>query len=335
MKGPFPGMEGRVLPGFVDLQVNGGYGHDFTADPASIWIVAGHLLRHGVTAFLPTIISSPPEVAEAAFAVLAEPPPGWVGARPLGLHVEGPAISQVRRGVHPAEALTEPSIAWADRLLTAGPPAMVTLAPELAGAEAVARRLADAGVKVAIGHTDASAAQAETAFGWGMTHATHLFNAMSGLHHRTPGAAAAVLAHDSVTVGLIADGVHVSDVMLRLAWKALGPQRLALVSDAMAAAGMGEGCFRLGPAVATAAEGAVRDSEGRLAGSMALMDGVIRVMARATGCTLADLAAMASTTPAAIVGHSPDPGDAVLVDDQMAVVSTALAGEIAYRRDAS
>ncbi|MFO7291942.1 MAG: N-acetylglucosamine-6-phosphate deacetylase [Actinomycetes bacterium] len=332
---PFAGAEGHVMPGFVDIQVNGAYGHDFTTDPGSIWEVARLLPRHGVTAFLPTVISSPVEVAEAALAVVAAgPPPGFAGAMPLGVHVEGPVISPRRRGTHPAEALQEPSLQWAERLIAAGPPKMVTIAPELPGAEAVVRRLMEAGVVVAIGHSDATAEQAQAAFGWGLRHATHLFNAMSGLDHRAPGVAAAILADDRVTCGLIADGAHVADTMLRLAWRALGPTRIALVTDAMAAAGLADGEYRIGTVDVTVTDGVVRNRDGALAGSAATLDRVVAVMRRATGCSLDDLAAMASATPSAIVGHHPGPGDAVLVDDDLAVVATAIGGEVVWERQA-
>ena len=282
---PFAGAEGHVMPGFVDIQVNGAYGHDFTTDPGSIWEVARLLPRHGVTAFLPTVISSPVEVAEAALAVVAAgPPPGFAGAMPLGVHVEGPVISPRRRGTHPAEALQEPSLQWAERLIAAGPPKMVTIAPELPGAEAVVRRLMEAGVVVAIGHSDATAEQAQAAFGWGLRHATHLFNAMSGLDHRAPGVAAAILADDRVTCGLIADGAYVADTMLRLAWRALGPTRIALVTDAMAPL-LADGEYRIGTVDVTVTDGVVRNRDGALAGSAATLDRVVAVMRRATGCS--------------------------------------------------
>jgi len=241
-------------------------------------------------------------------------------------------ISPRRRGTHPLEVLQEPTLEWAERLIAAGPPKMVTIAPELAGAEPVVRCLLDAGVIVSIGHSDATAAEAQAAFGWGVRHATHLFNAMSGLDHRSPGVAAAILADDRVTCGLIADGVHVADTMLRLAWRTLGPGRIALVTDAMAAAGLPDGPYKIGPVEVTVSDGVVRNTDGALAGSAATLDRVVAVMRRATGCSLDDLAAMASTTPAAIVGYRPDPGDAVLLDDDLHVVATAIGGEVVWER---
>lgn len=331
---PFGDLDGTVVPGFVDLQVNGGFGWDFTSDPSTIWDVAAQLPRHGVTSFLPTVISSPLERAVSALEVLADGRPSkWGGARPLGLHVEGPMISRRRRGAHPADALVSPSVELAERLIMAGPPAMITVAPELAGAEEVVRRFVDAGTVVAVGHSDATAAQTKDAFGWGSRHATHLFNAMSGLDHRSPGVAAAVLADDTVTTGLIADGVHVSSPMLRVAWKALGSERICLVTDAMAATGLGDGRYRIGSVSVTVRGTVVRNAAGSLAGGAATMDHVFRTMAEATGYRLDEVVAMTSTTPTAVLGQDSDSGDLVLLDDQLTVVATAVGGTVVYRRD--
>jgi len=231
-----------TVPGLVDLQVNGGFGHDFTSDPGSIWEVGRRLPEHGVTAFVPTIVSSSPAVALAALAALtAGPPIGWTGARPVGIHLEGPMISNKRRGAHPDDLLVAPSLQLAESWIHAGPPLMVTLAPELTGAQGVITALREAGTVVSLGHSDCTAGQARAGIGWGAAHVTHLFNAMSGLDHRRPGLAAAALTDDSVTVGLIADGIHVDPVMMHLAFKALGPDRIALVTDAVAALGGGRG----------------------------------------------------------------------------------------------
>lgn len=328
----FSEMHGTVLAGFVDLQVNGGFGHDFTEDPGSIWEVGAGLPRYGVTAFLPTVTSAPVETSVRALEVLAAgPPEGWTGARPLGLHVEGPMLSPRRRGTHPADALIRPSPEAADQLVAAGPPMMVTLAPELPGADEVVPRLVAAGTVVSIGHSDASSAEARTSFGWGVSHATHLFNAMSGLDHRSPGVAAAILLDEAVTTGLIADGIHIADEMLRLALRILGPERIALVTDAMAAMGVGDGAYRVGTIPVEVRGVEVRNREGNLAGSAATMDHVARTMMEATGCTLEEVSTMASSTPSEVVGHRPDPGDRVLVDGDLEVVATAVGGEIVYR----
>lgn len=330
----FEGREGHTVPGFVDLQVNGGFGHDFTADPSSIWKVAAGLPRYGVTAFVPTVTSAPLETSLQALGVLATgPPAGWKGARPLGLHVEGPMISTRRRGTHPAPALIEPSLDFADRLIAAGPPRMVTIAPELAGAEDVVAALLEAGTVVSIGHSDATAGEARAAFDRGVSHATHLFNAMSGLDHRSPGVAAAVLTHHRITAGIIADGLHVAPTMLLLAWKLLGAERITLVTDAMAALGVGDGDYRIGSVPVRVRGVEARNEEGDLAGSAATMDHVVRTMRAATGCSLDEVVAMASSTPAAVVGHAPTDGDLVLVDDGMEILATAVGGEVVYRRE--
>lgn len=332
MSEPFSGMAGRPLPGFVDIQVNGGFGHDFTADPSSIWAVAARLPECGVTAFLPTLTSGPPDTAVRALEVLASgPPAGWRGATPIGLHVEGPMLSHHRRGTHPPEALRSPSLEYVETVLAAGAPRMVTLAPELDGAEPVVRRLVDAGCVVAIGHSDATAAEANRAFEWGISHATHLFNGMSGLGHRDPGVAAAVLDHDSVTAGLIADGVHLSPESMRLAFRLLGSERLALVTDSISAMGAGDGVHRIGSIAVEVTGVEVRNAEGRLAGSAATFDHVARTMREATGCSWEELAAMTSATPARIAGHRRHPADLVLVDDDLRVLATSVGGEIVYR----
>lgn len=319
--------------GFVDLQVNGGFGHDFTTRPDSIWEVAARLPEHGVTAFVPTLVSSGPDVAFEAFRVLASgPPSGWIGARPLGIHLEGPFLAPGRRGTHETHRLTRPDLDLVERWIGAGPPMMVTIAPEVEGATAVIRRLGAGDTVVALGHSDCTAAEADHAFDLGASHVTHLFNAMSGLDHRHPGLAAASLAHPTATVGLIADGVHVHPTMLRLTYRLLGRERIALVTDAVAALGMGDGEFNLGDTPVTVIDGVVRNSAGGLAGSAASMPDVARTMLDATDATATDVLTMASTTPARIAGFSPPPGDAVELDEDFEVVSTRIDGQVVFRR---
>lgn len=227
-----------VESGFVDLQVNGGFGHDFTADPARIWDVAARLPEHGVTAFLPTLISPTIAEARAADAVLAAgPPDGWVGAIPLGLHLEGPALNPVLRGAHPADRLVEPTDGVVGEWLGLDHLRLVTLAPELPGALAAIDRLVEAGVTASIGHTAATAAQVTSAADAGATMVTHLFNAMAPFHHREPGPIGAALTDDRLFIGVIADGIHVAPEALALAWRAAGPERIILTTDAIAGLG--------------------------------------------------------------------------------------------------
>jgi N-acetylglucosamine-6-phosphate deacetylase len=212
-----------VLAGFIDLQVNGAYGHDFTNDPASIWEVGARLPQQGVTSFLPTIITGSIEAFDRsleAYAVGA--PSGCMGAIPLGLHFEGPFLSPDRAGTHPRHRLMAPSLELVEGWTTRSGLRMMTLAVELAGSEAVVRHLRRAGVLVSIGHTDATFEQAAAGFEWGVTIGTHLFNAMPPFESRSPGAAGALLTHSKVAAGLIVDGVHVHPGMVELAWRSKG-----------------------------------------------------------------------------------------------------------------
>ena len=289
--------------GLLDLQINGAFGYDFTSDPASIWRVGEGLTDLGVHAFLPTIISSPPGTVEKALGVLAAGPPNaYNGARPLGLHVEGPMLAASRRGTHPVEFLRLPSLDLIDGWTRAAGVLMVTMAPELPGARAVIEALLSEGVVVALGHSAATYEEAMAAFSWGVTHVTHLFNAMPPLDHRQPGPIGALLAQERVTAGLIVDGIHVHPGMVAAAWKWLGQERLVLVSDAMAAAGLGDGEFSIGSIPVVVEGGRVINADGKLAGSTLLLDRAVRNLVAFTGCSEAEAIAAASKNPLGVLG---------------------------------
>ena len=327
-----------AVPGFVDLQINGGFGHDFTRDPGSIWEVAARLPRFGVCGFLPTLVSpDPATVARARDVLRAGPPTGWRGARPLGLHCEGPMLAPSRRGAHRPDALRMPSVdvvaGWAPEVR------MATLAPELDGAVEVIGSLREAEVVVAAGHSDASFEDAEAAFAAGITHVTHLFNAMSGLHHRTPGLAAAALVSPTVTAGIIVDGIHVHPAVVYLAWRLMGPARLTVVTDAVAAMGAETPTSTLAGSPVTATARGVFDGDGRLAGSAVPFDQAVRNLMTFTGASLPEAVVAAAVTPRRILGLAvPDPSipgspaDLVLLDDDADVVATVVAGHVLYRR---
>jgi N-acetylglucosamine-6-phosphate deacetylase len=243
-----------VVPGFVDLQCNGAVGIDLTPEPERMWDVAAALPRWGVTAWLPTVVTAPQSARVRAIAALRAGPPGDGGDRgdrpmavPLGLHFEGPFLAPERRGAHPGRHLVAPdvSLVAAEGWAAEAGVAMVTLAPELAGAIEVVRVLVDAGVVVSAGHSSASADQAVAAIDAGITWVTHLFNAMAPLHHRDPGLAGVALTDERVRVGIVADGVHLHAITVALAARALG-DRLCLVTDAVAALGMPGGPVALG-----------------------------------------------------------------------------------------
>ena len=332
-----------VVPGFIDLQINGGFGHDFTNDPSSIWEVGRRLPTTGVTGFLPTIITSPPKSIDAAMEVLdAGPPPGYVGAVPLGLHLEGPFLSPKRPGVHPPDLLRAPDTATVEAWTEGRHVRIVTLAPELPGGLELVERLAGRGVVVAAGHSDASYEQALAASEAGVSLGTHLFNAMPPLHHRAPGLVGALLTDPRAAVSLIVDGLHVHPAMVELTWRAKGRDRFVLVTDAMAAMGLSPGSYRLGDVAVTVGEDGPRDPAGRLAGSTLTLDAAIRNLIEFTGCSMTEGVRAGAASPASLLGD-PTRGrleigaraDVVVLDDQLQVVATVVAGRVAYLAGAS
>jgi len=334
-----------VAAGLLDLQVNGAAGADVTAEPDRIAEVGAELVRHGVTAYLPTVITSPAEARVAALSALEHERSAVEGpdrAVPLGLHLEGPMISPERRGAHPELWLRDPSPDLVDGWSREAGVVMVTIAPELPGALEVIAELCRRGVVVSIGHTAATAAQVEAAVTAGATCATHLFNAMPPLGARDAGPVGAVLAGGDITAGLIVDGIHLDEYAVRTAWRVLGPDRFWCVSDTTAALGIGDGPARLGDQDVVVSEGAVRLADGTLAGSAASLADCVRTLWTTTGCSLAEAIATATSTPARLVGDglrgtlAPGArGDLVLLDvDQDAgrldVVATVIGGRVVF-----
>jgi len=361
--GDGPVLDGRGLravPGYVDLQCNGALGIDLATEPERLWELAAALPRWGVTAWLPTIVTSPPEVVERALATLAagppqvvepgsatpptaaerapavRPPEGWVGAVPLGLHLEGPFLNPARKGAHPAPLLRPPGPALAEGWSRDAGVALVTLAPELDGALDLVAALAARGVVVSLGHSEASSGQATAAVEAGATWVTHLFNAMGPLHHREPGLPGVALADERLRVGLIADGIHVHPTAVAAARRALG-ERLTLVTDAVAALGVEPGPQRLGGATVTVGDDGVRLADGTLAGSALSMDRAVRNLVAFTGCDLHTAVHAATAAPAAVAADptrgSLEPGsrgDLALLAPDGQVVTTVVGGVVAY-----
>lgn len=333
--------QGLILcPGFLDLQVNGGFGLDFTADPTTIWPVAAGLPRFGVTGFLPTVITSPPATARTAQQVLlAGPPDGWAGALPLGLHLEGPFLNPGKKGAHNPDYLRRPSLADISDWRPETAVRLVTLAPELPGAPDVITELSRRGVVVSGGHSLATYDQAQAGFAAGVRYATHLFNAMPALHHREPGLVAAALADPRVTVGLIPDGLHVHPALVALVRKLAGPDRLNLVTDAMAAMGMAPGEYLLGDYRVTVDGASARLEDGTLAGCVLSLDAILRAYRSFTGAPLEEMLATVTTTPARLLGLDERKGriapgfdaDLVLMTPDLQIVETFVAGESIYR----
>jgi N-acetylglucosamine-6-phosphate deacetylase len=323
------GGHGTAVPGFVDLQVNGFGGVDFLRADAEGYRRAGEaLLETGVTSYLPTLISAPEEELVAA---LAEVPRESTGPRVLGAHVEGPFLSPRRRGVHPAAALRDPDPALLERLLAAGRVRLMTLAPELPGADELIDILAARGIAISIGHTDATAAQAHAAFDRGARSVTHLFNAMRPFTHRDPGVVGAALARPDVTVQMILDGFHLASETVALVWRAAAG-RVALVTDAVAGAAQGDGSYSLGGDEVEVAGGAARGPNGELAGSVLTMIEALRNLQR-LGAPLSEAVNAATAVPAGVVGERTAgrievglPADVVVLDDNLAIEKVFVGG---------
>ncbi len=335
---------GLVLtPGFIDLQLNGAFGIDFTIAPDRLWEAAVELPRHGVTAFLPTIISSPPAtIAAAQRVLLAGPPPGFVGARPLGLHLEGPFLAPARRGVHDETFLRLPDLqAVADWSPGSGV-RMVTLAPELPGAITLVRALAERGIVVSAGHSAATLAEGIAGIDAGIRYATHVFNAIPAIDHREPGLITALLLDERVTAGFIPDGIHVAPEVLALAGRVVGPGRLSTVTDAIAALGMPPGAYSLGDLEVRSDGVTARLADGRLAGSVVRLDQAIRNLRTFLGWSVTDAVATVTTVPARLLNLADRHGvlapgatfDAVLLTPALEIVATFIAGRIAYATEA-
>ncbi|MGQ0433585.1 MAG: N-acetylglucosamine-6-phosphate deacetylase [Microthrixaceae bacterium] len=326
-----------AAPGLIDLQCNGALGIDLAREPERMWELAAELPRWGVTAWLPTIVTSPPGIVDRALAALAAgPPPGWAGATPLGLHLEGPFLAPAKRGAHPESLLQSPSLAAIEGWSRDAGVTVVTIAPELAGASEIIEALVARGVIVSLGHSAATAAEARAGVDAGATWVTHLFNAMSPLHHREPGLAGVALNDERLRVGLIADGIHVDPAVVATAQRALG-DRLTLVTDAVGALGLPEGSSSLGGGGTTTGRNGVRLADGTLAGASVGMDHAVRNLVEFARCNPATALSAASAAPAALLGDAHrgslvtgSRADVVLLSESLDVVMTIVAGEVVH-----
>lgn len=326
-----------VTAGWIDLQINGAWGDDFTTDPSSIWAVGRRLPSHGVTTFLPTIVSSDLATVTRTAAALGARPSDYVGADPVGIHVEGPFIAPGRPGAHRPGWIRPPSPALVESWTADRGIRLVTLAPEVPGATSTIRALAEQGVVVAAGHSEAGPDDVAAAIEAGLSAVTHLFNAMSGLDHRRPGLAAEALLTDRLAVTTIVDGIHVAPRMVELAWRLLGPDRLVLVTDAVAALGCAPGRCQLGEVEVVSDGTSVRTLDGVLAGSVLAMPQAISNLVRFAGTTVAEARRAASANPAALLGLADRGelvagrrGDVTLVDDDGTPVVTICHGVVAH-----
>lgn len=328
-----------AAPGYIDLQFNGGFGQDFTANPGSILEVARQLPQTGVVAFLPTFITSPldayPGILQEVAAARAYQTQHFpAGARVLGAHIEGPFLSPAKKGAHNPDFFFQPDLAALSAIQPLDAVRLLTLAPEIPGGMEAVRWLAGQGIVVSIGHSAAGEAETQAAITAGARYATHLYNAMRGMDHRDPGLVGTLLTSSETTCGLIVDGIHVHPRMVCLAYRSLGPRRITLVTDAMAAMGMPPGEYGIGDRRVSVTDNSARLVDGTLAGSILRMDEAMRNVIAFTGCTPAEAVRMASTTPAEVLGIDGEtghllpgyPADLVILDTQLHVLETYIGG---------
>jgi len=337
----------NVIPGLIDIHVHGAAGHDtMDATPAALDAMSRFFASHGVTGFLATTITNPQEALLAAVenvAAFQRTPPA--GARVLGVHLEGPYINAAAKGAQPESSCRLPNLAELAMLSQAGPVRLISLAPELSGAEIFVRATAAKGIVVAIGHTTATYEQAAAAADWGATHGAHTYNAMVGLHHRKPGTVGAILSDPRLTAEFIADGIHLHPAIVSLSVRAKGVERAALITDAMRAAGLPAGTYDLGGQPVVVDQGAcwLADEQGRatatLAGSTLTLDVALRNTMQWTGMSLAEALPLVTTTPARQAGMAGKVGtlrpgalaDVTLLDKAGRVAMTIVGGKVVYR----
>lgn len=327
-----------LLPGFIDVHIHGAVGVDvMEATPSGLQEVSEYLATQGVTGWLPTLVPGSDENYASVAAAVSEAmhSSGGNGARILGLHYEGPFVNSAQCGaLHVEYFKTYSSPSDLDSLPVSEEMArMITLAPEIVGGVELIRELTRRGWVVSIGHTRASLELLDQALAAGARHMTHFMNAMSPLHHRNPGPIAWGLSHDDVTFDMIADGIHLDPFMLKLLVKLKGVRGISLISDAIAAAGKGDGDYAIWGETISVKNGRTANASGSIAGSVITMLDAVRVM-HSLGLSYIDIARMASTNPARLLGlhhslGSIEPGkraDLVALDANGNIHLTLIAG---------
>jgi N-acetylglucosamine-6-phosphate deacetylase len=299
--------DATLVPSFLDVHIHGACGHDaMESTREAVDAIGVFLARHGVGAYLATTVTASEDKILFALDGLAtqveraEHP----GARPVGIHLEGPFLSCEKRGVHPPELLRAPSVERFERYWQAarGQIALITVAPELPGAVEMIAHATRKGVRISIGHSNAHASEALAGIAAGAVSATHTFNAMRALDHRDPGIVGVVLNCNDLFAEMICDKIHVAPEVVRLFWKAKGPERSILVTDAMSATGMPDGNYQLGPLSVSVSKGTCL-SDGKLAGSVLTLDRALQNFMECTGCDLQAALRCMTANPAAMIGR--------------------------------
>jgi len=336
----FPGA--TLSPSFFDVHIHGSAGHDvMEGTPESLAAIGGFLASRGTGSYLATTVTASLDATFSALSGLAKIVANpdslpTTAARPLGIHLEGPFLSHQKRGVHPPTKLLAPDIALFDRFFEAaeGHIRLMTLAPELPGAVELAAHATSRGVRISVGHSNATAAETRAAIDAGAVSATHTFNAMRPLDHREPGILGTVLSNDALYAELICDGVHTAPEIVRLWWRAKGSQRALLMTDAMSAAGMPEGEYLLGGLTVQVANGRAM-ADGVLAGSVLTLDRALSNFIGFTNAPLELALRLLTTNPAAMTGFDKEagslavgkPANLVAVDAQGRLVASLLNGQ--------
>jgi N-acetylglucosamine-6-phosphate deacetylase len=343
----FPGA--TLAPAFFDVHIHGAMGHDvMEATPEALGAMGSFLAAHGTGSFLATTVTAPLDATLHSLSGLAKflaQPPTQTGiagrAQPIGIHLEGPFLSHAKRGVQPAEYLLAPDIATFDRLFEAaeGRIRLMTLAPELPGAIELTAHATARGVRISLGHSNATAAETRAAIAAGAVSATHTFNAMRPLDHREQGILGTVLTDDSLYAEMICDGVHIAPEMVKLWWRAKGPERAILVTDALSAAGMPDGAYQLGDFSVQVANGRAT-ANGVLAGSVLTLDRALANFIEFTGAPLEQALRLLTVNPAAMIGLGEQIGSVamgqmanlVAVDQAGKLVGSVVHGQAAFAR---
>ncbi|HKR62317.1 MAG TPA: N-acetylglucosamine-6-phosphate deacetylase, partial [Thermoanaerobaculia bacterium] len=332
-------VDGIIVPGFVDVHVHGGNGADFmdAHDDATERILAFHA-RHGTTALAATTLSASRGDLQNAVEMIRRVAAGTpAGAEIVAIHLEGPFINVARAGAQDRQSIRVADIHELAALLNEAPRLrwIATIAPEIEGARALIEHFRDR-ILFSIGHTNADHATAVAALEWGASHFTHLYNAMSGLHHRDPGVVGAALTSVQATAELVADGIHVHPAAMRIAVNAM-PHRIALVTDAMRACGLADGTYKLYESEVIVADGAARLADGTIAGSVLTMDVAVKNMIELAGLPVETVLPLATEVPARIVGAADRKGklemrydaDVVILNERFEVERVWARGELA------
>jgi N-acetylglucosamine-6-phosphate deacetylase len=328
-----------VSPGFIDPHAHGAAGADFlSADGEAALLIAKAHARYGTTALFATVRSGPREAMAQAVECLGGMIRGGTAEGIIGIHLEGPFLNPARAGIHPAEHLRPPDRRELEDLLDGaeGCPLIMTLAPELPGALDLIGVIRARGGIPALGHSNADYRTAREAFDAGALYVTHLFNAMSGMHHRNPGLAGAALSDDRVAVELIADGVHVHPQVVKMALKLKGRDGIILVTDCMQSLDAANPEFTVGGRRVALRDGTPAMDDGTLCGSVLTMRGALRNVRKWTGALPEDVVAYATATPARVIGFGGRKGglapgmdaDVVVFDEEFEIKATVIGGEV-------